>query len=159
MLFIVIHWHSKWKWITTAFDLIIFYCSTTVYVIRFSKYFYIYCLFVLLIVFQNKMKSSLLTQMFHYKQKIYWCIILREFTLKIFMKIYTLILFLIHTWYTSSTQSCILKENFRKPTHLIFHFFFFSYFLLRWINSNKFKFELVHLHKNIKTKENCFKKF
>ena len=87
-------------------------------------------------------------------RKIYWCIILREFTLKIFMKINTLILFLIHTWYTSSTQSCILKENFQKPSFLLF-----SYFLLRWINSNKFKFELVHLHKNIKTKENCFKKF
>ena len=61
-------------------------------------------------------------------RKIYWCIILREFTLKIFMKINTLILFLIHTWYTSSTQSCILKENFQKPTHLIFHFFCFHIF-------------------------------
>ena len=37
--------------------------------------------------------------------------------------LWRLILFLIHTYHTSSRLSCILKENFQKPTHLIFHFF------------------------------------
>ena len=53
-----------------------------------------------------------------------------------------------NTRFTNSTALCILKENFQKPTRLLFHFFCF-HFLSRWINSNKFKFELVHLHKNI----------
>ena len=34
-----------------------------------------------------------------------------------------LILALIHICYTSSILSCILKENFQKPTHWIFCFF------------------------------------
>ena len=37
-----------------------------------------------------------------------------------------LILFLIHTCYTSSILLCILKENFRKPTCWIFRFFSYS---------------------------------
>ena len=39
-----------------------------------------------------------------------------------------LILFLIHTWFTSSTLPCILKEN-QKPAHLIFHFFCFHIYV------------------------------
>ena len=69
-----------------------------------------------------------------------------------------LVLYSVHTCYTSGTLSCILEENFQKLARLVSHFFFVI-FVSRWINSNKFKFELVHLHKNIKTKENYFKKF
>ena len=65
--------------------------------------------------------------------------------------------------FTSSILLCILKNNFQKPTHLIFCFFCFqilvevNYFKFRWIISNKF--ELIHLNKNMKTKENWFKSF
>ena len=54
--------------------------------------------------------------------------------------------------YTTGIILCILEENFQKPTCLIF-FSFVSIFLLRQINSNNF--ELIHLIKNMKTKENC----
>ena len=59
---------------------------------------------------------------------------------RIYMKINTI--FLIHTCYTSSILSCILKENFQKPTHWIFRFFSYSC-------RNKFK--LIHLHKNVES--------
>ena len=65
--------------------------------------------------------------------------------------------------FTSSILLCILKNNFQKPTHLIFCFFCFqilvevNYFKFRWIISNKF--ELIRLNKNMKTKENWFKSF
>ena len=68
----------------------------------------------------------------------------------IFMKINTTYN-IICKCYTSSALSCILKEKFYKPAPLIF--LFFHIFLLRWINSNKLKFELVHPHKNVKNKK------
>ena len=46
MLFIVICAHWKWKGIITAFNLIIFFCLTTVYNIRFFKYSPLPCLFL-----------------------------------------------------------------------------------------------------------------
>ena len=56
------------------------------------------------------------------------------------MKINTI--FLKHTCCTSSILSCILKENFQKPTRWIFHFFLYSC---------QNKFELIHLHKNVES--------
>ena len=49
-------------------------------------------------------------------------------------------------WYTGSILLCILKENVQKPTRWNTSLFIF---LLRWINSNKF--ELIHLHMNMKS--------
>ena len=57
------------------------------------------------------------------------------------------ILALIHTCYTSSILSCILKENFQKPTRWIFRFFSYSC----WGGLIQIKSELIHLHKNMKS--------
>ena len=50
--------------------------------------------------------------------------------------LWSLILFLTHTCYTSSILSYVLKENFQKSTCWIFRFFSYSC---------QIKFELVHL--------------
>ena len=83
--------------------------------------------------FTNETKCFLLHLKIWLSRKIDWCILLRG----IYTEEYSwrLILFLIHICYTSIILSFIVDLSF-------------LFIFLRWINSNKF--ELIHLHKNMK---------
>ena len=66
----------------------------------------------------------------------------KKTTVKLSRKVDLKGVYTVHTCYTSSILSGILKENFQKPVHWIFCFFSYSC----WI-----KFELIHFCKNVKS--------
>ena len=146
ILFIVICAHWKQKQIITTFKLIIFYCLTTSCNIKFFKYFSLNGLFYVFFKslckvfylkrfnsFLNKKKCSL-PPGFWLSRKMYWYIMLkaggRGLHGRIFMKINIILK------HISSILLCLLKENFQKPTSLIFCFFCFFCFHILQINLN-----------------------
>ena len=135
MLFIATHTHWKLNWLIFAFNLIIFYCFTTIYSIYqvFKIFSFIWCfscrfclLFKILylkrfrsISFVEKRSPLSSTQIFHYQEKYIDVLLKGVYTEKYLWRI---ILFLIYTCYTSSTLLCILKENCQKQFLLFSHF-------------------------------------
>ena len=134
MLFLVICVDGKWKGIITAFNLIIFCCLTTVYNIRFFKYFPLPCLLLCrswwlfkicylkrFISFFNKTKCSLLHPSIWLSRKIYYYI-KRVYTDEYSRRLILHMLYWLHSFvYTG--------KNLKKPTRLIFHFFCFHIFV------------------------------
>ena len=140
--------------VITAFKLIIFYYLTNFCNIKFVKYLSLHCLFVcdFLLLF----KIFFWKDLFHFFKKwsglsATWILIIKKNILMycvkgglhggIFMKI--------------NSDFVYTEREFSKINTFDLSFLFI--FLSRWINSNKF--EIIHIHKNMETKENCFKIF
>ena len=121
-------------------------------------FFILFVLMSLLIAFQNLLfkkiyfiseRSQALSTppRFWLSTKIYWCIMLRgvwteQFSWRL---IYTSFKHIILTLFF-----CVYWKRIFKNQHVLSFISFIFMFFWRWINSNKF--ELILLHKNMKTK-------
>ena len=133
MLFLVICADGKWKGIITSFNLIIFCCLTTVYNIRFFKYFPLPCLLLCrswslfkicylkrFISFFNKTKCSLIHPSTWLSRKIYYYI-MRVYTEEYSWRLILHMLYWLHSFvYTG--------RKFTKTNTFDFSFLLFSYF-------------------------------